>query len=102
MVLLIPNGKRLSWSLAAVFLSICTTYAQTPASSGQCTESAVPPHARAEGLTERLGTLILQWSSYPASAVVSGNLTVFVPVSIPNRIDSNNNALDAALLVDSV
>jgi uncharacterized protein (TIGR03437 family) len=101
MVLLIPNGKRLSWSLAAVFLSICTTYAQTPASSGQCTVSAVPPQVRAEGLTEQLGNIILQCSNYPASAVVSGNLTVFVPVSITNRIDANNNALDAVLLVDS-
>src|SRR5580692_1369730 len=101
MVLLIPNGKRLSWSLAAVFLSICTTYAQTPTSSGQCTVSTIPPQVRAEGLAERLGNIIFQCSNYPASAVVSGNLTLFLPVSVSNRIDANNNALDAVLLVDS-
>ena len=101
MALLIPNGKRLSLSLAALSLSICTTYAQTPASSGQCTVSTVPVQVRAEGLTERLGNIIFQCSNYPASAVVSGNLTLFLPVSITNRIDANNNALDAVLLVDS-
>jgi uncharacterized protein (TIGR03437 family) len=101
MVLLIPNGKRLSLSLAAISLSICATYAQSPVSSGQCTVSSVPSQVRAEGLTERLGNIIFQCSNYPASAVVSGNLTVFLPVAITNRIDANNNALDAVLLVDS-
>jgi uncharacterized protein (TIGR03437 family) len=101
MALLIPNGKRLSLSLAAISLSICATYAQSPASSGQCTVSSVPAQVRAEGLTERLGNIIFQCSNYPAAAVVSGNLTLFLPVSITNRIDANNHALDAVLLVDS-
>jgi uncharacterized protein (TIGR03437 family) len=48
-----------------------------------------------------LGNIIFQCSNYPASAVVSGNLTLFLPVSITNRIDANNNALDAVLLVDT-
>jgi uncharacterized protein (TIGR03437 family) len=48
-----------------------------------------------------LGNIIFQCSNYPAAAVVSGNLTLFLPVSITNRIDANNNALDAVLLVDS-
>src|ERR1700683_1289422 len=101
MVHLIPNGKRLSWSLAALSLSICTAYAQTPASSGQCAVSAVPTQVRAEGLTERLGNIIFQCANYPPPAVVSGNLTLFLPVGITNRVDANNNALDAILLVDS-
>jgi uncharacterized protein (TIGR03437 family) len=101
MALLIPNGKRLSLSLAAISLSICATYAQSPASSGQCTVSSVPAQVRAEGLTERLGNIIFQCSNYPAAAVVSGNLTVFLPVGITNRIDANHNALDAVLLVDT-
>jgi uncharacterized protein (TIGR03437 family) len=47
-----------------------------------------------------LGNINFQCSSYPASAVVSGNLTLFFPVSVTNRIDANNNAIDAVLLVD--
>src|ERR1700679_885879 len=101
MALLIPNGKRLSLSLVILSLSICATYAQSPASSGQCTVSTVPVQVRAEGLTERLGNIIFQCSNYPASAVVSGNLTLFLPVSVTHRIDANNNALDALLLVDT-
>src|ERR1700678_1736682 len=100
MALLIPNGKRLSLSLAAISLSICATYAQSPASSGQCTVSSIPSQVRAEGLAERLGNLIFQCSNYAPSAVVSGNLTLFFPVSVTNRIDANNNALDAVLLLD--
>jgi len=101
MALHIPTGKRLFIPLAALSLSICTTYAQSPASSGQCSVSSAPVPVRAEGLTERFGNIIFQCSNYAPAAVVSGNLTLFFPVSLTNRIDANNNALDAVLLVDT-
>lgn len=52
-----------------------------------------------EGVTERLGDLLLQCSGAPG-ATVSGNLTIFLPVSVTNRVDDNNQALDATLSVD--
>src|SRR5580658_6900746 len=102
MVHLIPTGKRLSLSLAALSLFITCTYAQNPASSGQCAVSSSPPQVRSEGLTEKVGNILFQCSNYPASAVISGNISLFFPVSVTNQIGSNNNnALDAVLSIDS-
>jgi uncharacterized protein (TIGR03437 family) len=76
------------------------TFAQTPPFSGQCVASGVPVQVRAEGLTERMGDILVQCSSANPGAVLSGNLTIFLPVSITNRVDSNNQTQDAVLFVD--
>jgi len=55
---------------------------------------------RAEGLTERLGDILMDCSGSTPGAVFSGNLTVFLPVPITNRVDSNNQTLDAVLFVN--
>jgi uncharacterized protein (TIGR03437 family) len=55
---------------------------------------------RAEGLTERMGDIVLQCSGYKPGAVLSGNLTIFLPVGITNRVDSNNQTVDTLLFVD--
>ena len=60
----------------------------------------MPHKVRAAGVTEQMGDIVLQCSgSYPG-ATLSGNLTVFLPVNITNRVDSNNLTQDAILLVD--
>jgi uncharacterized protein (TIGR03437 family) len=56
---------------------------------------------RGEGLTERFGAIVFQCSGFITSSTVSGNITVFLPVSVTNRVDNNNNALDAVLSVDT-
>ncbi|MBV9506184.1 MAG: hypothetical protein JO323_14385 [Acidobacteriia bacterium] len=61
---------------------------------------AVPPQVRSEGLAERVGDLILQCSNYNPGAVISGNFALSLPVSITNRIDTNNITTDAVLSVD--
>ena len=83
-----------------VILSFSGAYAQTPPASGQCATSSVPTLARAEGLTERMGDIILQCSGANAGSVFSGNLTVFLPVTIANRVNSSNLTQDATLSVD--
>ncbi len=55
---------------------------------------------RAEGLTERLGDIILQCSGSNPGTVFSGNLTLFLPVGITNRVDANNLTRDALVSVD--
>jgi len=59
---------------------------------------------RAEGLTERLGDILLQCSSSNLSStsgtVFNANLTVFLPVNITNRVDASNMTHDAVVLVD--
>jgi uncharacterized protein (TIGR03437 family) len=62
--------------------------------------TAVPPQVRSEGLAERLGDIVLQCSGSNPGAVATGNFTVYLPVSVTNRIDSNNLTTDAVLSVD--
>jgi uncharacterized protein (TIGR03437 family) len=60
----------------------------------------VPLQVRAEGLTERMGDILLQCSGWKPGAVLSGNLTIYLPASITNRVDANNQTVDTVLFVD--
>jgi uncharacterized protein (TIGR03437 family) len=63
--------------------------------------TGVPLQVRAEGLTERVGDILLQCSGYTPGVTLSGNLTVFLPgFNITNRIDANNQTQDAVLFVN--
>jgi uncharacterized protein (TIGR03437 family) len=62
--------------------------------------SGVPLPVRAEGLTERMGDIVLQCSGSNPGAVLTGNFTIFLPVNVTNRVDSNNQTSDAVLSVD--
>ena len=81
-------------------LSVGATYAQTSAISGQCAVTAVPTQVRAEGLTERTGDILISCSGSLPGAVLAGNLQVFLPVGISNRVDSGNVTTDAMVSVD--
>src|SRR5579871_1796051 len=91
-------------SLATLLISIIySTKAQTPLPvSGKCAVTAVPTQVRAEGLTERMGDINLQCSGSNPGAVLTGNLSVILPINITNRIDSASSNLthDAVLSVD--
>jgi uncharacterized protein (TIGR03437 family) len=62
--------------------------------------SGVPLQVRAEGLTERLGDILLQCSGSTPGLALSGNLTIYLPVNITNRVDANNQTQDTVLFVD--
>src|SRR5579883_3115082 len=100
MVRIIPNGKLPRPWLAILLLTLATsaTYAQTQPT--RCTVTSVPTQVRAEGLTERMGDIVLQCTGNPG-AVLTGNLSLFFPVSVTNRVDASNLAQDAAFSVDS-
>jgi uncharacterized protein (TIGR03437 family) len=55
---------------------------------------------RSEGLTERLGDLLLQCSSSNTGTNFNANLTVYLPVNITNRVDANNLTRDPVVYVD--
>ena len=99
MVDLIRSGKRLSRLLALLTLTIYATFAQTPPVSGSCAVTAVPSQVRSEGLTERMGDIILQCSGSNPGAVLSGNLTVYLPAAITNRLDANSTNLTHEAMV---
>jgi len=60
----------------------------------------VPLQVRAEGLTERMGDILLQCSGWKPGAILSGNLTIYLPASITNRVDANNQTVDTVLFVN--
>lgn len=53
-----------------------------------------------EGVTEPLGDIILQCFSSNPGTTFTGNYTVFFPVDVTNRIDSNSLTTDAVFSVD--
>src|ERR1035437_8022802 len=92
-----PNGKRAVLLAALLALATGPAFAQTQPA---CVTSGVPLQVRAEGLTERIGDILLQCSGSTPGAALSGNLTVFLPVGITNRVDANNQTQDAVLFVN--
>ena len=89
--------------IAVCALCLCAAagalQAQTGAQAAQCSVFAVPALVRAEGVTERLGGLVLRCSAAPSSSI-SGNLTVYLPVNVTDRIDAASGSLDSVLSVN--
>lgn len=97
---LITRGKRPWRLLFLVTLATCATYAQTPSAFGTCAVTSVPTQVRSEGLAERLGDINLQCSGSTPGAVLTGNLSVALPVAITNRVNDNSQTTDAVLSAD--
>jgi len=96
----IQTGKhRFVLLLTVISLTICAASAQTL--PGRCGVLSVPLQVRSEGLTEPMGDIILQCSGLNSGTVLSGNLTLFFPVNVTNRVDSSNLTRDAVVSVDS-
>ncbi|MBZ5723900.1 MAG: hypothetical protein LAP87_02780 [Acidobacteriia bacterium] len=95
----IPIGKLVYRLLAVVGFSLFATQQTQAFPASGCTVSSVHAQVRAEGLTERMGDIILQCSGAPG-AVSSGNLTVNFPVNVTNRVDAANQSREADLAVD--
>jgi uncharacterized protein (TIGR03437 family) len=56
---------------------------------------------RTEGLTERFGDITLVCTGGSPGSVLSGNITLFLPVTVTNRVDINNQTHDAIVWVDT-
>lgn len=102
MALLTRNGKRLTGlklSFLSCFLFLCASSlsAQTPL---LCSTSATNQDVRAEGLTEAVGSILLNCSGGTPGQVVSTNLTATFPTAVTNRINSAGNP-DTQLTVDN-
>ena len=97
---LFPGGKGTLLYFCLLQASVSVVFAQLPSSSARCQVSTSPIPVRAEGLTERLGDIVLQCSGSTPGTVFSGNFALFLPVGVTNRVDSNNQTRDAVLAVD--
>jgi uncharacterized protein (TIGR03437 family) len=69
--------------------------------NGQCQATSTPLQVRSEGLTERLGDIGIQCSGGSAGSTLNANLTVFLPVAVTNRIDSNNQLTELLVSIDT-
>src|SRR5436853_228508 len=88
--------------LCVTFLSFSIHGAFAQSSfNGRCQVTSIPLQVRTEGLTERLGDVNLQCSGATPGSMLSGNLTLFFPVNVTNRVDVNSQTRDAVLSVDS-
>lgn len=66
-----------------------------------CTASAVTTNVRAEGLTERVGDIVLDCVGGVPGSSVTGNLSVILPVAVTNRINEESRAPDVTLTIDT-
>src|SRR5262245_48084505 len=90
----------LSRLLAVVILGISATYAQSQPVGGRCVVTAVPSQVRSEGITERMGDIVLECTGSNPGSALTGNFSVYLPVAITNRIDSTSRTTDAGFFVD--
>lgn len=65
-----------------------------------CSQSPITPLVRAEGLTERMGDILLNCSGGIPNGQVLGNLSIFLTVDITNRLAANN-VTDVQLFIDN-
>lgn len=65
-----------------------------------CSATLNPILVRGEGLTERMGDILLECSGGQPFAGINGNLSVFLSVPMTNRVDSSG-ATDLHLTVDN-
>jgi uncharacterized protein (TIGR03437 family) len=67
------------------FVLTIAIFGVSKASILTCSESAVPPIVKGEGLAERTGDIVLNCSGGAPGAIVNGNLSIFLTVNITNR-----------------
>ena len=99
--------KRLSWPRPIQLLAMCffiaavlglnLAYSQTASS---CTPTAAAFVLRSEGITERVGDIVLSCSGGTPGAIVKGNLTVFLNVNVTNKL-VGNDFTDILLTIDT-
>jgi uncharacterized protein (TIGR03437 family) len=94
------NRRRVAVCVCLLQVGIGAAFAQLPSSTARCQVSTSPVQVRAEGLSERLGDIVLQCSGANPGAVFTGNFTLYLPVSVTNRVDASNQTRDAVVSVD--
>jgi len=85
-----------------LFSAILLSCALTPAQAQilTCTAGSLPPVVHVEGITERAGDIVLNCSGGAAGATISGNLNIFLNVSVTNRV-IGSTVTDGIFTVDN-
>src|SRR5512133_858033 len=91
--------KRAASRVCIFSLALCAAFAQVPNPVTRCQVTSTPIPVSAEGLTESVGDVVFRCASNPGSTF-NGNFTLYLPVTITNRVDAANMTRDAVLSVD--
>src|SRR5271155_4509575 len=65
-----------------------------------CVTSATPPVVRAEGLTERIGDILLSCTGTPGNTV-NANITIGLNTNLTNRVSSGGMVVGTVFTIDS-
>jgi uncharacterized protein (TIGR03437 family) len=94
------TGSRALLFAAVLVVATRATFAQTAPIGGRCTATSVPVPVRTEGLTERVGDILIACGGSVPGTTLSGNFTVVFPVTVSNRVGSTNLTTDAVISAD--
>lgn len=81
--------SALAFLLLLTELSVTIPSAFSQSQPLTCAASSVPPIVRGEGITERIGDIVLSCVGGTPNARVTGNFSIFLNVNITNRVSSN-------------
>src|SRR5712692_2328394 len=90
-------GKRLPGAALLRYTCFLSAHLQAALS---CASTAVPALVRLEGVTEKMGDVIVDCSGGQPGMTITSNLSVFLTVNVTNRLLANNFS-DAQLIVDT-
>src|SRR5579864_2692138 len=65
-----------------------------------CNSTSVPPIVHAEGITERVGDIVMNCTGGMPGARITGNLSIFLAVNITNRV-SGRSVTDVVFTIDN-
>jgi len=91
--------KRAGLRVCLLSLCACALSAQVPNPVTRCQVLTTPLAVSAEGLTERVGDVVLECAANPGASV-STTLALYLSAPVTNRVDGSNNTRDAVLSVD--
>jgi hypothetical protein len=92
--------SRLSYSTFYLFLISSAFGLANAQTILTCNAISVPPIVHTEGITERIGDIVLNCSGGTPSAQITGNLSIFLSVNVTNRV-AGNTVTDVVFTMDN-
>ena len=92
--------SRLFYPYFSLFLIISACGVANAQTILTCNSISVPPIVHTEGVTERIGDIVLNCSGGRPAAQITGNLSIFLSVNITNRV-AGSTVTDVVFTIDT-
>ena len=92
--------SRLSYPCFSLFLITSALGLANAQTILTCNSTSVPPIVHTEGITERIGDIVLNCSGGNPGASITGNLSIFLSVNMTNRV-AGNTITDVVFTIDN-